>query len=1025
MKDLMKLVCAAAAASLVAECAWADTYILGGDANESNVGSAGSPVSWSDRANWTPADVPSGTDEVNWAPSKTGSHRQAYVSLDDDYAIGSLTTKYRTLHLYRASNASKNPVTFTVNTQLGGDDYQQCHEVGDGVRLVLPVGSTLVCSKGGHTQTGVSVLSGGEADIYGAVQSRVMNLSVPAGGVLVFAPSSYAISSWGRSGSDHDEINVSGGTVSLPNGIVMTGTSSTPNNQFNQSGGTVTFGGNFTSELAWDYTWSGGALNVTDDCIFGANIALAIPASASVTLDVASGKTFSAPGFTADSTATITKTGAGVFAFAPTTAHIIVNAGSIGFASSGTYDLSNVSLGSGVTPDIALTAFGATLNSLPASFASATFTANLSGVAAGTVVLNSSDETVLQKAQTDLASSVPSGFALAVNGTTLSLEKDAGAANTFNNSGDLLTGANWGGGELPAAGSEVAIAGNGVVATYNGGELPVWASIEVKDGAKLVISAAAAGLPTIKLNKSATLEVAEGSSLTLASAADLVGIATELQVPVLSIVSGATLNVPGGMKFSNVNISLAGTIAATTAGGITFGYATAGNTTYIGLTSNGGTISIEPGSGDYNSSPLEFCCPAAGGTVNAIASLALTDTTILPVYERSGVTYPLTVAHQIGFYLGVNNPANSQFEVVFDNTQWGVLGSILIKGGATFRLANGGTYMNFESVGYWGRYAQISENGRLVVGSGCEFRLNSLGDYGTNALEVNPSSANHQAIVVEDGGIFETYRFSGNGNGVFVASNGVYRIYQPSQYNEHYSASSGTTTIYDTTNIPFAGFSSVSLAEDSTLTFTTRNRVFWDSGQFDESSGDRVVALADVPITGNNASVALSNDNVNVFGVIVKSGANIATGTASVVAPVAGNGATTLYFANGANWAGTVVADGNVVLTNLVDAAAATTNTFGTLELDANLPVRVWKSGLSIVANDSLNVTHYTGSARIAPEIVGGGVPAMGDSFILGTIGVNEEPPKVVSPWIASIDDSGETPLLKIGYGQSLRVILR
>ena len=51
--------------------------------------------------------------------------------------------------------------------------------------------------------------------------------------------------------------------------------------------------------------------------------------------------------------------------------------------------------------------------------------------------------------------------------------------------------------------------------------------------------------------------------------------------------------------------------------------------------------------------------------------------------------------------------------------------------------------------------------------------------------------------------MFETYRFSGNGNGVFVASNSVYTIYMPSLYNEHVSSSSGSVTIYDTTNVPF------------------------------------------------------------------------------------------------------------------------------------------------------------------------------------------------------------------------------
>ncbi|MBR2838010.1 MAG: hypothetical protein IKE55_04475, partial [Kiritimatiellae bacterium] len=514
----------------------------------------------------------------------------------------------------------------------------------------------------------------------------------------------------------------------------------------------------------------------------------------------------------------------------------------------------------------------------------------------------------------------------------------------------------------------------------------------------------------------------------LASAEGLSGVATAQQVPALSVASGATLNVPGGMKFSNVDISLSGKIASTTAGGITFGYAAAGETAYIGLAAHGGTISIEPGGGDYNSSSLEFCCPAAGGAVNAVGSLALVNSTILPQYERSGVTYPLTVAYQIGFNLGVNNPAGNLFEVVFDNTQWGVLGSFYIKGGATFRLANGGAYMTFESLGYWGRYGQISENGRIVVGSGCEFRMNAMGDYGTHPLDVSPSSAGHQAIVVEDGGTFENYRFSGNGRGVFIASNSVYRIYQPNIYDEHYSESSGTATIYDTRNVPFEGFQSVEVAEGATLTFSTRNKVFWDSGQFDETSGDRVVALADVPIAGGG-SVALSNANVNVFGVVVRSGANTATGTAGVLAPASGVGATTLYFANGANWAGTVVADGNVALTNLVDAAAPSTNTFGTLDMAVDFPVRVWKEDGVVVANDGLNVGRYVdNNNRLLPTLAAGASFAPGDKIAVGKVAKGAALPRVGRGWLVEaepIDGDGDNDLLVLTYGRGSQLILR
>jgi hypothetical protein len=299
--------------------------VLGGLENESNVGSESHPVAWGDAANWTPTGAPCGMDVVNWAPPKENSRKQAYVVLDRDYEIGWLTNKYRTVHLYRATGAAANPVTFTINGQLGDNGYHRGHTVNSGVRLVLPTGSSMVCSRGDHDWTGISVMPGGRAEVRSDVQSRVMKLELPGdGGELLFAPSSYTIPSWGRSDGDHDEINICGGKAYFPNGIAMTGSASTPGNQVNQTGGEVSFGGDFTSEMPWTYTWSGGTLAISDNCAFGANVALTIPANSNVTLDIAKGKAFSAPTIVADSTVTITVTGGGAFTFGPTSARIVV-----------------------------------------------------------------------------------------------------------------------------------------------------------------------------------------------------------------------------------------------------------------------------------------------------------------------------------------------------------------------------------------------------------------------------------------------------------------------------------------------------------------------------------------------------------------------------------------------------------------------------------------------------------------------------------------------------------------------------
>ena len=1002
--------------AVAATCAQATTYYWKPGATQGL---------WTDLSNWS-------TDGINGADASALPGSADDLHGNGDYNFDLAGNSYEIARWLTPGDWNNHYLTVTNGT-LAFTGEVSTHSgqinVDSGATLNLPAGSSFIPSI--YTSAGmtVNVKYGGSMSVEGSVRLYNGHFVVANGGSLTFAPSNLR---FGAEAHNYALTFSNAGTLSLPNGFrfdrwdlasVDAGASYT----FSQTAGTLNLGGSFANAPEssdskpgpFTVVLSGGTVNVTGDVTFDVTEATLENA---VTFDVASGKTIDLSSFAFAAGSSITKTGVGSVVLPTTGATATISEGGVTL-SAATYDFSGVTFGTGAT--INLASLGGRIDSADSSIANATFAATIPA-SAGTAVFYSTDSTLLAKVKADLDASVPEGFDLVVDGEELSVEAETSASFTV--TGDVTAAAGWGG-VVPAAGSDVAIDGAGVVATLpSSGVLPAWNSIEVKNGATLRIEADAT-LPAIILNKNATLEIGGNATVTMADLTGAVATSPSLVVPSLAVESGATLNVPGGMKFSDVNIDLKGVIASATAGGITFGYAAAGDTTYIGLMSDGGTISIAPGSGSYNTSSLEFCCPAAGGAVYAVGgSLTLKDTTIHPIYVQSNVEYPFTVAYQIGLNFGVNNPASSSFEVLFDNTTWGVLGSLLIKGGATFRLANGGAYMTYENLGYYGRYAQIAEKGRLVIGSGCEFRLNFMGDYGTHALEVNPSDENYQSIVVEEGGIFETYRSSGNGKGVLVASNGVYRIFQPSIYNEHYSQSSGTTTIYDTTNVPFAGFSSVNLADGSTLTFSTRNRVFWEPGHFADDSGDRVVALADVPITGGG-SVALSNANVNVFGVIVKSGANTASGTASVVDPAAGVGATTLYFADGANWAGTVVA-GNVALTNLTDGAAVNVD-FGTLDLAVDFPIRVWTdNGGSIVTNDMLDVgTYVNNGGRLVPISAASGetLDAAG-RIVIGKIDKNSPLPNAARGWsVRTSDILGDDAnyLLTLKPSSGLQVILR
>lgn len=987
-----------------ATCARGDTYTL------TSLGSSSAPVEFSNPANWTVNGVAATTcpqpgDTIVYDTGNTVYYM--HLSLDGDYTISGITQGFNCPCLYKSASASSDTVSLTFTGTVGGSSYQYYYANG-GTKLVFAAGSTLKCATGDWNESRAYVTQTGEIDVLGTVTSRHMNWYVSDSAMLRFAPTSYAQDS--STSRIDDKFIITGGSIVFSNGLSVLGGNGSYNNTITQSGGTITFGGDFTSANSpWTYTFSGGSLVTTANCAFGGNVSLVIPAAASVTLDIASATTFSVASFSADPTASIVKNGAGTFAFAPTTAAITVNAGAIGLSSAAAYDLSNVSLGSGASAAIALTALGARVDSLPSALAGATFSADLSSASAGTVVFYSTDAAILAKVKGDLEASVPAGFELVIGGESLSLE--VVSDYVFGASGNLLTDvANWSTSSLPGDNLDVAISGNGVVAEYTGGTIPAWTSIEVKNGATLKISADC-DLPPIVLNKDATLEIASGTAvLTNGLSGMVLANGEDVTIPMLVVASDATLKVPGGMKFKNVNISLEGTLTRTSSGNLVFGHALNGETSYIGFHAKGARITNYQ-TGSYGTS-ICICCPDSGGYVRPVGSLEFKD------MPTSGTHLPESGDNYWnGLALGENNPSSIPFEVVFDNTKWSASGISKITGAATFRLKNGSRFANKEHDNLWGRRFDITGLGKVILEDESELCIYAMGDWGSRNAKVESTASGGVALEAGEGSKVEFYRTVGNGNAVMSFSNSIYRVHRPSIYHDN------NGTIYNSKNEPFNGLRGVTLAEGSTLTFSTCNGYY-----FKNDSGERVVALADVPIAGNGGSITLSNDNVNVFGVIVRNGSNTATGMASVIEPGGDKGATTLYFADGANWAGTVVA-GNVALTNLTDGTAASTNTFGALDLSADFPVRVWMENGVVTANDSLNVGAYVNNdGRLKFEVVGEGELAVGDVLVLGKVGKGSPMPKLPTGWVAKtteIDGDETYDLLSAKRGQGLQVILR
>ena len=977
---------ASIAVSCAALCASATMYYWKGGADPSNCGAYDSTGNWSTKgvSDEDASSIPGVNDDLYSAQSyamdlggKSYSLRKWPDGEDKEN------------HLYLQNGT----LTFTGESR----PWYMVIDLANNANLAFA--DNVTYSPGMYSSHGniMTIGNGCSVSILGTLRIYSWTATVEQGGTLTINPSSYSSGFLFHNDSQYDSWVKAYGLVNMPKGLKA---SSGPNSSKKFSfylfdGGEIALGGPLdmnSSSVPGTYTFNigGGTLSAANNVSFSSFNYLDV--TNDFTASVAANGTLDLSGFTFDSGVTCTKTGAGTLVLATTAQKAAISAGALGIASATTYDLSNVTFGSG--SQVALTAMGARIDSADSSIANATFTANLTSAPAGTDILHSSNATLLAQVKGNLeAGTPPSGMELVITDETLSLEM--ASADAIKKSGNLLSDDSWGGGSVPDAGSAVSIDGADVVAEYTSGNIPAWESIEVKNGATLRISGTAV-LPPIILNKSATLEIADGGSADIASG--LTCSATASQVPVLSVASGATLHVPGGMKFSNVNIDLKGTIAVSPSGTITFGYAAAGETTYIGFNSVGGKITNNV-VWSYDGCRIGICCPEQGGTVIAPEPIVFKD---MPVTGEYLPTY--SDNYWNGFSLGVNNPESVSFNVVFDNTRWNASGNLYVKGGATFRLKNNSVYMNAETYSLYNRHAEVSGNGCIVIESGSELRIDAMGNSGDTPAVFNQSAIGRESIIVADGGIYDNYRTAGNGNGVFAASNAVLTVHVP-VIDEDVTGSSGTKH-YCNTNVVFEGFSSVSLATNSTMTFTTRNSSSSYS-RFTDASGDRVVALADVPITGAG-SIALDNANVNKFGVIVTCGSNTATGSASVVAPGEGEGETTLYFADGANWAGTVEA-GGFVMTNLVNATAACTNSFGTLNLASGgeVKIRVWKTGDAITTHDGLNVGKYINNGGRITLVQMGEQFVAADKFILGTIDDDSPLPVMSKPWRAERDGEG------------------
>lgn len=886
----------------------------------------------------------------------------------------------------------------------------------DGV-LTFPSGSSLVL--GIYTSAGmlISANDGGSISVGGSVRLYSGSFAVASGGSMTFAPSNLR---YGAESHSYALGFSNSGTLTLPHGFrfdrwdtatVNAGATYT----FTQAAGTLNLGGpianapdNSSSKPGPFYVvLSGGTVNVTDDVSFDVT---SITVENSLTVDVASGKTINMTPVAFEPGASITKTGAGVVALPASGAVADISAGGVSIASAATYDLSAVTFASGTT--VTLAALGATVNSFDSSLlGNTTFSADLSGVNVGTIVFNSSDATLLAKVKNDLegAAAIPADKQLTVSGSALRFENKAGEYS-FNSNGesDILAAAGWGG-NLPGTGESVSITGATTVATFTGGVFPQWSSIEVKDSATLKISADA-DLPQITLYPNTKLEVTSGTtSLANGFVGSFELLNDTVQLPVLAVATNATLSVPSGMKFKNVDFRLYGTVTkpSNSDASPVFGYADNAETSYFAFTADGGVFDLHSNDGDTAHGVIcgsvSIVCPSSGGTVIPVGRITLRNSSrVVNGWADFG-----------NWEFGVNNPTSVPFDVLVDGTVFDCSAYFYASGAAHLSLVNGACVRrNSSCLGHYFSQA-IQYSATVDVGEGCYIDFTT----GDGSFGIDSQSA-VDTVTVRDGGTYAvSYNSSGWGTGVFVSDGGVLGV------TKLYKSSSSVDPRVRTD--PLLGFGSVRL--DGDLAIASVNM---GSGNYD---WDRHTKMANIPFSGSGDVTITNGVPEYPFTVTMQNGASTATGSIKV-AKADGDAETALSFADGAKWAGTVVA-GNVALTNLTDGAAAATATFGALDLadGEEFPIRVWLDNTgAVTTNDMINVGEYVDNGgQLVPTLVNAALGEFpgGANITLGLIDKGNTLPTSVLPrkWRVKYADAGdgEHDILTIAFSNGTQIILR
>lgn len=753
---------------------------------------------------------------------------------------------------------------------------------------------------------------------------------------------------------------VNSGTAIFENGLCkFNGTWSAPW-QIRQMAGEMVWGGPFKvqNNLYYQIELTGGKVSATGDVTFSYTPDLKnsfkFTDGADLDLDVADGKTLDLTPFTYAGAATLRKTGAGSLKLADVPTALSMHGGPVTFAANSQTAMTSLDIGEGQAftvsvKNMAIDKLVAVDGSLTLAAGGLTVAAYEAATVAGTIAL-----TKAAYAVGDVIISTPSAVLraavkAAAEKAEMNVEEDgevlkvADSAYVFNSTTvtDLGEVSGWASGELPPEGAEVSIAGTGVKAIGTSDNLSRFKSISVSDGAELQV-AGVATLPTITLNSTAQLTVAEGAEATLNELYTLLkdGADPLTTLPRIFVAAGATLTVPGGTTFKNCAVDLKGTLLETSAGTITFGSAVKNETSYFGLTMEGATLTAKS---EGNGIRLAIAAPNAGGRVVAIAPVTIKDSVI--TYDASASN--ANAYQKDGFAFGVNNPSDQVVQIVVDNTALDFGAETTIAGGVNLVLKNNSVLCRrrFEEGDYDASLYNLRIQNRAVVTlmDGGEIRTGVTrvnGDETNGAVYVTPDETGFAGLEILKGGIGAWYKLNGQDKGAIRVADGFIDCWKSMWWG------------WGNRNHIFNKLTTVEIAEGTTMTFRGVTEKMWTN----DHKLDFFVLEA--PFSGAGDLFIVNTWPGKTMQPTICRGDNTCTGTLRV-APDDGTALARVHFADGANWAGTVEFNGNVDLAPADNAykADAVAATFGKARLVTALPLRVRRAEDGTILNDKVTLT--------------------------------------------------------------------